>query len=150
MPPEGPDPNACKIDRYNMWKTDGCSLCHAQMDPVGFGLENYDSAGRFRDFEPDRPDCPIDGVGSLEGIGSFTGPAELSNLLVEAGTIDACVAQQLLRFAGGRYALDNRDFNLLERIVPAAQGEGELAFYDLLMELVTSESFRHRREEAAQ
>jgi hypothetical protein len=149
MPPEGPDPNACKEQRYSMWQTDGCKLCHAKMDPVGFGLENYDTAGRYREFEPDRPDCPIDGVGMLEGVGEFQGPAELSSLMIEAGGVDECVATMVLRFAAGRYQLGAEDQALVDRLVPIAQRDGALAFYDLLVELVGSEAFRHRREEVA-
>jgi uncharacterized protein DUF1592/uncharacterized protein DUF1588/uncharacterized protein DUF1595/uncharacterized protein DUF1587 len=149
MPPEGPDPNACKPDRYVMWKTDGCKMCHAKMDPVGFGLENYDTAGRYRDFEPDRPDCPIDGVGTLEGVGEFNGPAELSDLMIETGGVDACVATMLYRFTAGRYALRSEDENLVARLVPVAQHGGELSFYDLVVELAASDAFRHRREEVA-
>jgi hypothetical protein len=155
-PPEGPDPNACKSERYNMWQTDGCKLCHSLLEPVGFGLENYDTAGRFREFEPDRPDCPIDGEGTLEGVGSFNGPAELSDLMIENGSVDQCVATQFVRYAIGRYALSDYEYSLIERVVPAAQGAtedsagSELKFYDLMLELVSGDSFRHRREEAVQ
>jgi Protein of unknown function (DUF1592)/Protein of unknown function (DUF1588)/Protein of unknown function (DUF1595)/Protein of unknown function (DUF1587) len=150
MPPEGPDPNACKIEKYNMWQTDGCKLCHALLEPTGFGLENYDSAGRYREFEPDRPDCPIDGEGTLEGVGSFTGPAELANLMIQDGGVDECVATQFLRYTIGRYELSDYEYNLIERVVPAAQGGGELKFMDLMLEMVSGEPFRHRREEVAQ
>ena len=30
-----------------------CSACHNLMDPIGFGLENFDWMGRWRDKEPD-------------------------------------------------------------------------------------------------
>lgn len=146
-PPAGPDPNACKVDRYTMWKTDGCSVCHQSLEPVGFGLENYDSAGRYRDHEPDRPDCPIDGSGELDSLGEFSGPSELAELMIEAGKVDECVATQLLRFAVGRYALEKEDAQLVERLVTEASGEGGLEMRKLLVAMVTSEAFRHRREE---
>ena len=146
-PPAGPDPDACKADRYVMWKTDGCSSCHSLMDPVGFGLENYDSSGRYRDHEPDRPDCPIDGEGFVEGVGTFKGPAELSDRLIETGELESCVAKQYLRFSLGRYALDEHDANLLSRLVAVAEQSGELSFETLMLELTGSESFRYRREE---
>ena len=152
-PPEGPDPNACKSEKYNMWQTDGCKLCHSLMEPVGFGLENYDSAGVYREYEPDRPDCPIDGQGTLEGVGAFTGPGELADLMIQDGGVDECIATQFVRYAIGRYALSDYEWSLIERVVPAAQGStdgGELNFYDLMMELVSGDSFRHRREEAVQ
>ncbi len=161
MPPEAADPDACKPERYTMWKTDGCSTCHHLMDPVGFGLENYDMAGRYREFEPDRPDCPIDGVGQMDGA-SFQGPAELAEMMIDAGGVDACVATMFYRFAMGRYHLASWDDTMLERLVPAAQGvtsvdeseepsePQELEFYALVMELLSSEAFRHRREEVVQ
>lgn len=149
-PPEGPDPDACKVERYDMWKTDGCKACHAQLEPVGFGLENYDSAGRYREHEPDRPDCAIDGAGTLDGVGDFSGPAELAEMLIEAGKVDECVSTQLLRFALGRYELDEEDKNFAKRVTQDATGENGLEMRKLLVELVSSDAFRHRREEVVQ
>jgi hypothetical protein len=150
-PPEGPDPNACKNERYNMWQTDGCKACHAQLEPVGFGLENYDAAGRYRDTEPDLPDCTIDGAGKLDGVGDFTGPAELADLMIEAGKVDECVSTQLLRFAMGRYALADEDENFAKRLTADASTETTgLEMRKLFVGLVTSEAFRHRREEVVQ
>lgn len=146
MPP-GTDPTACKVDRYTMWKTAGCSTCHSLMDPVGFGLENYDSAGRFRTTEPDKPECVIDGKGELAGVGTFSGPAELGDLMLEAGGVDDCVATMLYRYAMGRWELDGHDQALLTRLVTDAQDGGALRFDALLAELVGSEAFQLRREE---
>jgi hypothetical protein len=149
-PPEGPDPNACKDEQYVMWKTDGCKTCHSLLEPVGFGLENYDSAGRYREVEPGKPECAIDGSGKLEGVGEFTGPAELSDLMIEAGQIDACVAKQLYRFVVGRFELDEFDKTLVDAMVEAAQtgsADGELVFLNLVYDIATSDAYRHRREE---
>jgi hypothetical protein len=146
-PPAGPDPNACKEERYTMYKTEGCSGCHQQLEPVGFGLENFDSAGRFRTTEPDKPECSIDGTGELSGVGAFTGPAELGGLMIQAGGVDECVATMVYRFAMGRWELDEHDDALLERLVVDAQAGGGLALDALVGELVGSEAFRLRREE---
>jgi hypothetical protein len=146
-PPGAADPSACKVDRYTMWKQDGCKTCHSLMDPVGFGLEHFDSAGRYRDHEPDRPECTIDGQGSLEGLGDFTGPAELGQLMIQGGEVDACVATMIYRFAMGRWKLDDHDSALLERLVTEAQGGSSLRFDAIISEFVGSEAFRLRREE---
>jgi hypothetical protein len=45
------------------------------MDPLGFGLENFDAIGRWR--EKDAGDKPIDAVGTLPTGESVNGPAEL-------------------------------------------------------------------------
>lgn len=147
MPPGASNPDACKVDRYTMWKTDGCSSCHSQMDPVGFGLENFDSAGRFRTAEPNKPECVIDGQGTLAGVGDFKGPAELGDLMIESGSVDQCVATMLYRYTMGRWKIDEHDKALLDRLVTAAQGGASLRFDALLAELVGSEAFRLRREE---
>ncbi len=147
MPPQGADPNACKIDRYVMWKTDGCSTCHKLMDPIGFGLEAYDAAGRFRATQPNRPDCPIDGEGTFEGVGSFNGPAQLADLMLEAGGVEQCVATQLYRYASGRVELDGRDEAIVTQLVTAASPKGSLELYRFMLDYATSDAFRYRRDE---
>ena len=39
-----------------------CSSCHRNMDPLGFGLENYDAIGRWRDADGE---FPVDASGTL-------------------------------------------------------------------------------------
>lgn len=148
MPPDSGDPNACKSDRYFMAKTNGCKNCHALMDPIGFGLENYDAAGRYRPTEPNRPDCVIDGQGVFDGVGNFNGPAELADLMLKAGGVDQCVAQQLYRYGVGRTELDFRDQALLDRLVADASGQGGLRLDQFILDFVTSDAIRFRREEA--
>ena len=33
-----------------------CASCHAKMDPIGFGLENFDAVGGWRQKEGQAPD----------------------------------------------------------------------------------------------
>jgi hypothetical protein len=150
MPPDSGDPNACKSERYFMSKADGCSTCHKLMDPIGFGLERYDAAGRYREIEPNRPDCPIDGSGTFEGVGTFSGPAELSDLVLAAGGLDDCVASQLYRYAVGRSDLDYRDDALVRRLVSEAAAGGGLRLDQFILGYVASEGIRYRREEVTQ
>jgi hypothetical protein len=106
-PPAATSDSDCKIDRYAQHRQDpGCASCHAQMDPIGFGLEQYDNQGRFRTAEADNPECEITGEGELVGVGTFNGPAELGELMVESGLLEECVARQFYRFALGRYESD--------------------------------------------
>lgn len=149
QPPKGTDENACKIDRYDMSKREGCKGCHAQMDPIGFGLENYDSSGRYREAQKDRPDCPIPGDGVLEGVGTFNGPKELSDLLIQQPDLNECVVTHLYRFAMGRYKLDEADLAFIERLTADAAPAGEVVILDALRDFVSSPEFRMRREEPA-
>jgi hypothetical protein len=115
------------------------------MDPVGFGLENYDREGKHRTHDIGHPECPIDGKGELAGIGTFEGPAGLADLMVSSGVLDECVATQLYRFAVGRAELDATDQELVGMLVEKS-GQS-FRFTDLLLELVSSETFVLRREE---
>ncbi len=146
MPPTVADPNACKPERYFMANDAQCSSCHKLMDPIGFGLESYGPNGQYREFEPDRPECTIDGAGDFTGVGAFNGPAGLADLAVSSGMVESCVAKQLYRFAVGRMDLDEHDQALIDRVVEetAAGGFRMDAF---ISSYVTSEAFRFRREE---
>jgi len=146
-PPAVADPDACKQERYFMSQEAACSGCHTLMDPIGFGLEAFDATGRFRETEPERPDCPIDGEGEFVGLGTFNGPAELADLAVESGKVEACVARQLYRFAVGRFELDEHDFALLERAVEEASDENGLRLDAFITSYVSSAAFRFRRDE---
>ncbi len=147
-PPQAADPDACKSEAYSMWQQDGCKQCHVFMDPVGFGLENFDALGRYRTTEPDKPECTIDGTGTLEGVGTFQGPAELGQLMAESEDVDRCVATQLYRYAAGRYVLDEPDHALISRLVDEAHEGGEGLKLDALIgDYVASEAFQLRREE---
>src|SRR5262249_8527986 len=94
---------ACKIDRYASHRQlTSCNLCHSQMDPMGFGLENSDLLGRFRTTEPNAPQCAIAGDGELANVGKFHGPKQLADLLVQSHSVEPCAARQLYRFVIGR------------------------------------------------
>src|SRR5262245_50729958 len=95
-----------------------CASCHRLMDPIGFGLENYDASGRWRDTEliefegsgrRGRPttrtiDIPIDGKGEIAGLANstFSEPRTIGRLLADSRACQECVAKQLFRFAFGR------------------------------------------------
>jgi hypothetical protein len=135
----------CKKDRYAQHRQGACKSCHDQMDPVGFGLEQFDQMGRYRTVEPDEPTCPIDGEGELIGIGTFHGPGELADMLIESGALNTCVVTELYRFAAGRFELDDVDQQLVETLAKKLGG-GDFKFDDLLLQFVSSDSFAHRRE----
>ncbi len=101
--PPSADLGMCKVDQYAAHRTEPrCAGCHSAMDGIGFGLERYDRAGRYREVEEGRPQCAIDGRGELPDHGPFSGPAELSDLLVAADLLDECVVSQLFTYAMGR------------------------------------------------
>src|SRR5262249_27670748 len=58
-----------------------CASCHARMDPLGFGLENFDAIGHWRTTEG-RDNTAIDSSGVLPDGTKFQGPVELRKILV--------------------------------------------------------------------
>ncbi|MGH9673919.1 MAG: DUF1592 domain-containing protein, partial [Bryobacteraceae bacterium] len=70
-----------------------CSACHNLMDPIGFGLENFDWMGRWR--EMDSGGRPVDASGALPSGEKFNGPVELRQVLLQR-------KQDFLRHLTGR------------------------------------------------
>ncbi len=80
-----------------------CRSCHQLLDPIGFGLENYDGIGRYRTEENGKM---IDAKGELTGTedqdGPFSGGVELASRLAKSQRLHTCLARQYFRYAMGR------------------------------------------------
>ena len=62
-----------------------CASCHVKMDQIGFGLENFDAIGRWRETEKvGRKQVSINPTGKLPGGGEFTNLRELKRCPVAA------------------------------------------------------------------
>jgi len=93
-----------------------CATCHRLMDPIGFGLENYDASGRWRDREViefegsgrrapvKKVELPIDSKGEIAGLveSSFSEPKQIGRLLAGSSACQECVVKQMFRYAFGR------------------------------------------------
>ena len=91
-----------------------CASCHKMMDPLGFGLENYDAIGAWRDRDGT---VEIDATGELPTGQTFDGPHELRRLLLERrDDFRRCISEKMLTFALGR-GLEYYDACALERLV---------------------------------
>jgi hypothetical protein len=162
IPP--PDPNLnvdvdaagtngrCKVDRYAMWNTPVCGACHARMDPIGLGLENYDRVGKYRtvttqDAEAGNADCVIPGTGDLGAPGSsFRGVAELSDRLVDSKAIEACLSTQIASYYLGREVRDEERPLFQDQVAGHFRSSG-YHFDQLLVDLVTLPGFGYRVSE---
>jgi hypothetical protein len=142
-PPGEENPDACKEERYAQHRSGGCAVCHDAIDPVGFGLEAYDSTGRFRTHEIDRPDCAISGDGAVTDLDTtFNGPSELADIVVGSGALGECFAQHLEQFTIGR-ELEAIDRRTVAEIGARFEANG-FDLRTLLVELAASEAFRFR------
>jgi hypothetical protein len=143
--PPGDQDAVCKTDRYAEHRSNGaCASCHDQLDPIGFGLEQFDIAGRKREHDDGLPQCEIEGQGQVTGHGTFSGPAELGALLVEEELIQECIVRQLAQFALGRKTDDSED-ELIEALASRFAGNG-YEFERLLVDYVAEPAFALRRE----
>jgi len=147
-PLEATETAVCKIEKQAAHAQGGCAGCHDLMDPIGFGLENYDAQGVYRTHDVGLPECTIEGAGEVAGIGTFRGPAELAELLTGNDQFNRCVATQLYRFAVGRTEMDDVDEKFIDALMERA-GSTDYRFDDLILEYITHDGFRYRREGGA-
>lgn len=145
--PPSSDDAVCKFDRYEAHRSvASCAGCHESLDPIGFGLEAYDATGRFRTADDGHPECLVTGDGELPGYGTFNGPAELGQRLVESGELEDCFAQHVLRYAVGR-KLRAADAAMTAALLESFVASGYSA-RELLLAYVEGASFAQKREEA--
>lgn len=143
--PPGDKDAVCKSDRYAEHRSNGaCASCHDQLDPIGFGLEQFDIAGRRREHDEGLPQCAIEGSGAVTGYGDFSGPAELGALLVENDLVQDCVVRQLTQFALGRKP-EGSEEQLVETLANDF-ATNRYAFDRLLVDMIAQPAFALRRE----
>jgi hypothetical protein len=126
-------------ERMERHRTDpSCAPCHRRMDPLGFGLENFDVVGGWRTHDGERP---IDPSGKLPGGREFQGPAELRAALRSRRDAFAhCIAEKMLTYALGR-GLERADRRVVDRIVARLARDG-YRFSALILAIVESAPFR--------
>jgi hypothetical protein len=119
-----------------------CANCHKILDPIGFGLENFDTIGRWRD--KDESGGPIDAVGELPGGKRFSSPKELKAIIAGRETdLTRNLTEKLLAFALGRQ-LDGYDHIIVDQMLKTIANDGH-KIQTLITEIVTSYPFLNRR-----
>lgn len=122
----------------------GCAGCHAMMDPIGFGLENYDAVGRYR--TTDTGGFAIDSSGTLFDGRSFNGPAELAQTMSADPKFAECMARQVFTYALGRAPVSTDECTVKTMAATLTQNGHRLPA--LITALVTSDTFTQRRGES--
>jgi hypothetical protein len=118
-----------------------CASCHRRMDPLGFGLENFDAVGAWRTLDGK---FPIDATGTLPDGRTFNGPQELRSILkADHQAFEHCLTAKLLTYALGR-GLERYDKRTVSGIVSRLP-EREYRFSGLILEIVNSLPFQSRR-----
>jgi len=118
-----------------------CSTCHNKMDPLGFGLENYNAIGKWRTEDGK---FPVDSSGTLPNGKSFQTPDQMRALLMAAlPQFSRCLTEKMLTYALGRglHPYDRRTVDGINRDM-AASG---YHFQSLIFEIVHSAPFQMGR-----
>ena len=123
-----------------------CAVCHAQMDPYGFGLENFDAVGRWRLTGVDG--AAIDASDTLPDGTAFDGPSELrAAIMRRPEQFVTTLTRKMLIYAVGR-GLEYYDAPVVRAIVRKAADEG-YRFSSVVMGIVTSDPFRMKMKRLA-
>jgi hypothetical protein len=117
-----------------------CASCHDKMDPLGFGMENFDVLGRWR--ESDRG-LPIDAQGTLPSGETFTGPAGLKTILMaRKDGVMRHLVRKMIGYAYGR-ELNKYDECVVKKTLEALQANNYRPSI-LVEQIALSFPFRHR------
>ncbi len=123
----------------------GCASCHALIDPIGFGLENFDPIGRWRDKDGK---FPVDTAGVLTTGQKFSNAQELSTILLNDRR-DAflhAIVNKMLTYALGR-GTEPYDRPAVEAIL-ARMAKENYSFQSLVLGITESLPFQKRRGDA--
>jgi hypothetical protein len=130
-----------------------CASCHRKIDPIGFGLENFDAAGQWRTEDSytaidanGNPDPKNKKTWSIDPAAAFhKGPAfknyfELRDIIASKSDAFArSFSQALIEFALGR-PVGFRDEPLIDDMIQQACKK-DLAIREFILALVRSQEF---------
>jgi mono/diheme cytochrome c family protein len=123
-----------------------CASCHSKMDPLGFGLENYDAVGKWRTLDGK---FPVDASGTLPNGKTFATPAEMRAALVSlVPQFARSLVEKLMIYALGR-GIAPYDRQAIDQITSKLADEG-YPFQTAIYEIVRSAPFQMRRGELIQ
>ncbi|MAI34667.1 MAG: hypothetical protein CBE00_10275 [Planctomycetaceae bacterium TMED240] len=118
-----------------------CASCHNMMDPLGFGLENYDVLGSYR---TQNRGTPIDTSGTLPDGTQFNGSNELKLwLLKRKDQFVRNLTRKILGYSLGR-SLTGEDNCVIDSIVETL-AEDDYSSQTLIVEIVKSVPFRYKQ-----
>jgi len=113
-----------------------CASCHALFDPLGFGLEHFDSIGKYRAMEGT---LPIDATGAVDKL-PFDGEAQLGAALRQDPKVMACMINNFYRNANG--VLDaSADSDQIDLLTKALDSK-HYVWRDFIADFVASDAFR--------
>ncbi len=122
-----------------------CASCHARLDPLGFGLENFDVLGRWREQIQQKP---VDASGKLAAGEEFVGPVALKTILAETKRelFVRNLVERILAYALRR-GVEYYDTPTVKQIMAELEAK-DYRGASLVAAVVESFPFQHRRNGA--
>jgi mono/diheme cytochrome c family protein len=121
-----------------------CANCHAQIDPMGFALENFDGIGKWRTTDGN---VAIDASGALPDGTKFNGPAAFRQALMQhQDAFMNTLTEKLLTYALGR-GMESYDMPTVRSIIGRAAAGGN-TWSALILNVTKSLPFQMRRTES--
>jgi hypothetical protein len=115
-----------------------CASCHTRMDPIGFGLENFDAVGGWRSDDGSKP---IDATGTMPEGTTFNGPVELkSYLMTRKDQFVRALSEKIMIYALGR-GLDPADAAAVDKVASQVSHSG-YRFWVMVDGIVQSKEFQ--------
>jgi len=122
-------------------KNPACAACHAQLDPLGFALENFNAVGQWRSMEAG---APVDASGMLPSGKTFSGPAEFRQaILTHQDAFATNLTMRLLTYALGR-GVESFDMPAVRQILREAAALDH-SWSSFVVSIVKSLPFQMRR-----
>ena len=129
-----------RYEEQHMSAGSGCPTCHQLFDPIGFGFEHFDEAGRYREQEVG---LPIDASGKvLDGrdqLFAFNGLDELSQNLAAQEKVGVCSSGYVNAYAFANSAACLGETRRAEFV------SGKLGFIDYYASLAAEPSLTRRK-----
>ena len=122
-----------------------CASCHRKIDPIGFGLENFNAAGKWREKEGEgRRAHPIDASGVFHNGPAFGDFFELQELIASSHGENFArgFTEALIEYGLGR-PFGFTDEDLAQSIMSSAKGN-KYAISEFIHALVQSKEFQSK------
>jgi hypothetical protein len=124
-----------------------CNVCHSLMNPIGYGLERFDSTGAERMLDNGQA---VDATGVINGFQSktgapltFDGARQLAALLAASDDARKCFVGNYHRYARG-FAAHDMDVGAVQKLQQAFLTQN-LDLPELFVQVALQDSFVQRR-----
>ena len=133
-------------ERFRVVNEAECWRCHKKMNPLGMPFESFNHVGRWRANEKGKP---VDASGSIDYSGEpaiegdVQGVREMMERLATSDRVRQSFIRHVFRFWMGRNEMlsDSKTLIAMDQAYVESQG----SFRELLVSLLTSDSFLYRK-----